>query len=63
MREFVARLRADHQLLAQGAGDNVLRLLPPLIVTEADIEEAVGKIGAAFEAIDRESAAAAAKSA
>ena len=55
VRDFVARLRDDHQLLMQGAGDNVLRFLPPLIVTEADIEEAVQKIGAAFAAIDAES--------
>ena len=38
-------------------GDNVLRLLPPLIVTEPDIEEAVGKLDAAFAAIDAEIAA------
>ena len=56
MRDFVARLRDDHQLLTQGAGDNVLRLLPPLVVTEADIEEAVGKLAAAFAAIDAETA-------
>ena len=30
VRDFVARLRDDHQMLTQGAGDNVLRLLPPL---------------------------------
>ena len=55
VRDFVARLRDDHQLLMQGAGDNVLRFLPPLIVTEADIEEAVTKIGDALSAIDAES--------
>ena len=54
VRQFVARLREDHQLLMQGAGDNVLRFLPPLIVTEADIEEAVQKISDAFAAIDAE---------
>ncbi|WP_172122439.1 MULTISPECIES: aspartate aminotransferase family protein [unclassified Devosia] len=54
VRDFVERLRSDHQLLAIGAGENVLRLLPPLIVTEADIEEAVGKIAAALEAIQTE---------
>lgn len=43
VRDFVAQLR-DHKLLAVAAGDNVLRLLPPLIVTEAEIEEAVGII-------------------
>ena len=56
VRDFVARLRDDHQLLAIGAGDNVLRLLPPLIVTEADIEEAVEKLAAAFTAIEAEAA-------
>jgi acetylornithine/N-succinyldiaminopimelate aminotransferase len=54
VREFVGRLRDDHQLLTQGAGDNVLRLLPPLIVTEADIEEAAGKIAAALTALESE---------
>jgi acetylornithine/N-succinyldiaminopimelate aminotransferase len=58
VRDFVARLRDDHQFLAVGAGDNVLRLLPPLIVTEADIGEAMAKIGAAFEAIEAEKASA-----
>ncbi len=53
-REFVARLRDDHHLLTQGAGDNVLRLLPPLIVTEADIVEAVDKLAAAFADIAAE---------
>ena len=56
VRDFVARLRDDQQLLTQGAGDNVLRLLPPLVITEADIKEAVDKIGAAFAAIDAEAA-------
>ncbi len=62
VRDFVARLRDDHQLLAIGAGDNVLRLLPPLIVTEADIEDAMGRIGAAFDAIEAETASTAAAS-
>lgn len=52
VREFVARLRDNHQFLAQSAGENVLRLLPPLIVSEADIEEAVGKIASAFAALE-----------
>lgn len=59
VRDFVARLRDDHQLLAVGAGENVLRLLPPLIVTEADIVEAVDKIAAALSAVEQEAAAAA----
>ena len=57
VREFVARLRDDHQFLAIGAGDNVLRLIPPLIVTEDDIKEAMDKLAAAFAALDNEKAA------
>jgi acetylornithine/N-succinyldiaminopimelate aminotransferase len=56
VRDFVNRLRRDHHLLAVAAGDNVLRLLPPLVITEADIEEAMAKIAAAFTAIDEEAA-------
>ncbi|MHA6692413.1 acetylornithine transaminase [Devosia sp. A449] len=56
VRDFVERLRSDHQLLAIGAGDNVLRLIPPLIVTEADIEDAMTRLGAAFDAIAAEAA-------
>ena len=37
----------DQHLLTIGAGDNVLRLLPPLIVTDADISEAVRRLDAA----------------
>jgi acetylornithine/N-succinyldiaminopimelate aminotransferase len=57
VKDFVLRLRNDQHMLAQSAGDNVLRLLPPLVLTEADIEEAVGKIAAAFEAMDAEPSA------
>lgn len=59
VRDFVARLRDNHQLLAVAAGDNVLRLLPPLVITEADIEEAVGKIADAFAAYEKDAAASA----
>jgi len=38
--EFVAKLRARH-LLAVGAGGNVVRLLPPLIIDEDDVREAL----------------------
>jgi acetylornithine/N-succinyldiaminopimelate aminotransferase len=34
----------DEKLLTVGAGENVVRLLPPLIVTEAEIEEAVARV-------------------
>jgi acetylornithine/N-succinyldiaminopimelate aminotransferase len=39
--ELSARLLANG-LLTVGAGDNVVRLLPPLIIGEAEVEEALG---------------------
>ena len=53
--EFAAAARAEH-LLVIPAGDNVVRLLPPLIVTEADVSEAVARLevtAAAFTAAMR----------
>jgi acetylornithine/N-succinyldiaminopimelate aminotransferase len=41
--EFVDALRAE-KLLAAAAGDNVVRMLPPLIVTEDEIADAVARI-------------------
>ena len=44
--DVVAAARAHH-LLVIAAGDNVIRLLPPLVVTEAEIAEAVRRLDAA----------------
>jgi acetylornithine/N-succinyldiaminopimelate aminotransferase len=44
--DLVAKLR-DHKLLTVGAGDNVVRILPPLIVDDTHIAEAVAAIAAA----------------
>ena len=41
--DLVAALREQH-LLTVGAGDNVVRFLPPLIVTEAEIEDSVQRL-------------------
>jgi len=41
----------DEKLLTVGAGDNVVRLLPPLIVTEAEIEDAVQRLDRACTAL------------
>ena len=49
-REAAAAL--DQHLLTIGAGDNVVRLLPPLIVTDADITEAVDKLDRACKALE-----------
>jgi acetylornithine/N-succinyldiaminopimelate aminotransferase len=41
--EMVDELR-DEKMIAVAAGDNVVRLLPPLIIDEAEISEAVARI-------------------
>ncbi len=56
--EVVAAMR-DAGLLAAAAGENVLRLLPPLIVTEADIDEAVARLDKAAGALSPAKAGAA----
>ena len=48
--DLVAALR-DEKLLTVGAGDNVVRFLPPLIVTEAEIEDSVGRLERACAAM------------
>lgn len=45
-RAFVAHLRDNHGLLTVAAGDNVVRVLPPLIVTEGHIEEFIERLSA-----------------
>ncbi|MCX8281935.1 aspartate aminotransferase family protein [Phyllobacterium sp. 0TCS1.6C] len=45
---MVQALRDEH-LLTVGAGDNVVRLIPPLVVTEEEIRDALAKIEAAAE--------------
>jgi acetylornithine/N-succinyldiaminopimelate aminotransferase len=48
--DLVAALRAQ-KLLTVGAGDNVVRFLPPLIVTEAEIDESVDMLERACVAL------------
>jgi acetylornithine/N-succinyldiaminopimelate aminotransferase len=43
----------DQKLLAIAAGDNVVRLLPPLTVTPAEIDEAVARLEAACLALEQ----------
>ncbi len=49
--DFVTAAR-DQKLIVIGAGDNVVRLLPPLIITEADLAEAINRLDAACAAIE-----------
>jgi acetylornithine/N-succinyldiaminopimelate aminotransferase len=46
--ELVEALRAQ-KMITVAAGDNVVRLLPPLIITEEEIDEAVHRIERACE--------------
>jgi acetylornithine/N-succinyldiaminopimelate aminotransferase len=39
------------KLLGVAAGDNVVRLIPPLIVTESEIDEAVARFDKALAAL------------
>ena len=45
-RDFVAHLRDNHGLLTVAAGENVVRLLPPLVIEESHIAECVEKLSA-----------------
>jgi len=53
--ELVEALRTEH-MLTVGASDNVVRLLPPLIITEAHLDEAMTKLDAACKALEAKAA-------
>ena len=44
------QLARDQHLLVAGGGDNCVRLLPPLVMTQDEAREALGKFEAACEA-------------
>jgi len=46
-RRFVAFLRDEHQLLTVAAGENVVRVLPPLVIDEEHVTAFVDKLSAA----------------
>jgi acetylornithine/N-succinyldiaminopimelate aminotransferase len=45
-RAFVAHMRDNHQLLTVSAGDNVVRILPPLVIDDSHIDEFMEKLSA-----------------
>ena len=45
-RAFVAHLRDNHGLLTVAAGDNTMRVLPPLTIEQAHIDEFIEKLSA-----------------
>ena len=45
-RPFYAHLRDKHQLLTVAAGDNTLRVLPPLVAGDAEFDDFFDKLSA-----------------
>ena len=45
-RAFVGHLRDNHQLLTVAAGDNTLRLVPPLVIDDSHIDEFMERLSA-----------------
>lgn len=45
-RAFVAHLRDHHGLLTVAAGENVVRILPPLIIEQAHVDEFIERLSA-----------------
>jgi len=45
-RDFVAHLRDNHGLLTVAAGENVFRVLPPLVINEEHIAECIERLSA-----------------
>lgn len=46
-RDFVAHLRDNHGLLTVAAGDNVVRILPPLVIDESHVGDFFERLSAA----------------
>ncbi|WP_343560955.1 aspartate aminotransferase family protein [Kiloniella sp. b19] len=49
--DVLVSLRDDHQMLVAKSGDNQVRMLPPLNVTEAEIDTAIDRLAAAAETL------------
>lgn len=54
--DLVAALR-DQKMLTVGAGDNVVRLLPPLIISEDDVRDGLSRLEKACAALEQKMAA------
>ena len=55
-RDFVAHARDAHGLLTVSAGENVVRVLPPLVIEESHIAEAIEKLSEAARSYALEAA-------
>jgi acetylornithine/N-succinyldiaminopimelate aminotransferase len=45
-RPFYVHLRDHHQLLTVAAGDNTIRVIPPLVIGDAEMDEFMDKLSA-----------------
>jgi len=45
-RAFVAHLRDEHGLLTVAAGENVIRILPPLVIDESHVTDCIERLSA-----------------
>ena len=57
-RPFVAHLRDNHGLLTVAAGEDTMRVLPPLVIEDAHIEEFMERLSAGAASYQRPAAAA-----
>ncbi|CAH0497726.1 aspartate aminotransferase family protein [Novosphingobium sp. CECT 9465] len=46
-RPFVAHMRDNHQLLTVSAGDNTVRVIPPLVIDDSHMDEFMDRLSAA----------------
>ena len=46
----IVKKAIDEGLIVITAGSNVIRLVPPLVITEAHVDEMIGKLEKAFKA-------------
>ena len=53
-RGFVAHLRDNHQVLTVSAGDNTLRLVPPLVIDDGHLDDFMDKLSAASASYQHE---------
>ncbi len=54
-RAFVAHLRDRHQLLTVAAGDQTVRILPPLVIDDTHIDEFIARLSAGAASFSAES--------
>jgi acetylornithine/N-succinyldiaminopimelate aminotransferase len=55
-RAFVAHMRDNHGLLTVSAGDNVVRIVPPLVIDDSHMDEFMEKLSAAAASYQAEPA-------